>query len=56
VLIFYRIDAEPFEVVLSEEHTAYRWVTKETLPELLTSDIAIEKGYYNAITRALNES
>ena len=53
VLIFYRIDAEPFEVVLSDEHTAYRWVTKETLPELLTSGIAIEKGYHNAIPQRL---
>ncbi len=53
VLIFYRVEAENFEVTLSEEHAAFQWVTKQTLPELLTSPTSIEKGYYNALTRAL---
>ena len=53
VLIFYKVEAEPFDVTLSHEHSAFTWMTKETLPELLTSGTPIEKGYYNAFTRAL---
>ena len=53
VLIFYTIKADAFEVALSDEHVGYRWVTKETLPELRTSGLKIEEGYYNALTRAL---
>ncbi len=53
VLIFYSVKAEPFEVILSDEHSDYKWVTRDTVSELLSSDTHIEMGYYDAITRAL---
>jgi len=53
VLIFYSVKAEPFEVILSDEHSDFKWVTRDTVSELLSSDTHIEKGYYDAITRAI---
>ncbi len=53
VLVFYAIYADSFEVSVSEEHMDSRWVTKGTVTELLSSGIHIERGYYDAITRAL---
>lgn len=53
VLIFYLVEAEPFTVRLSSEHTGYLWVTLDTLNELLRDEYTIEEGYYNAIKRAL---
>lgn len=53
VLIFYAVHAQPFEMHISNEHQDYRWVTKETLPELLTSTVSIELGYYTALEKAL---
>jgi 8-oxo-dGTP pyrophosphatase MutT (NUDIX family) len=49
VLIFYKVIAESFDVFLSNEHDDYRWVTKESLHELLISDHQIESGYYEAL-------
>jgi 8-oxo-dGTP diphosphatase len=54
VLIFYKVEAEAFNVSLSDEHTDYCWVTKETLPSLLNSTCSIERGYYDAIARVLS--
>lgn len=53
VLIFYKVEAQPFEVELSSEHDDYLWVTKETLPRLLESGHTVEKGYYEAIAKVL---
>lgn len=53
VLLFYKVQAESFEVVLSNEHRGYRWVTRDTLQQLQGSDISIESGYYEAIRRVL---
>ncbi|MFA6464018.1 MAG: NUDIX hydrolase [Candidatus Paceibacterota bacterium] len=55
LLIFYKIEAEEFEVKLSSEHTEFKWVSKNELPALLAAtEIPIEKGYYEAIEKALN--
>lgn len=54
VLIFYKIEAEEFEVNLSEEHIDYRWVSKDELEELQNGDVYIEPGYSNAIAKALS--
>ena len=54
ILIFYRVNAEEFEVKLSNEHASYKWVTKGNISELLESDISIEQGYYDAIVKALD--
>lgn len=53
ILIFYRIEAEKFDVEFNSEHCDYKWVTKDTVSELLTSGIAIEPGYYDALIQAL---
>lgn len=53
LLIFYEIKAESFDVKLSEEHNDFKWVSLDDLPNLLTSDIPIEKGYYEALESAL---
>ena len=51
IFIFYKIKAQKFEINLSSEHVAYRWITKETLPNLLNSKHKIEKGYYDIIAK-----
>ncbi len=51
IFIFYKIEAQPFEINLSSEHVAYQWITKETLPSLLHSKHKIEKGYYDIIAK-----
>lgn len=53
VLKFYLIEAEPFEVKLSDEHDGCVWVDAESVRDLLRDAYTIEEGYYNAITRAL---
>jgi 8-oxo-dGTP diphosphatase len=53
ILVFYLIHAEVFEVLVSEEHTDYRWVTQKDVAELLSSDTHIESGYYDVISRAV---
>jgi 8-oxo-dGTP diphosphatase len=54
VFIFYRVDAEPFEVELTDVHEGYVWVTKDDVSQLLTSEPNIEQGYYDAIVAALD--
>ncbi len=53
VLIFYKVDAENFDVTLSNEHAGYRWVTKETVAELLDSPISITPELYSYIRGVL---
>lgn len=55
VLIFYKVDAESFEVTLSNEHTGYRWVTRETVSELLNSPISITSEMYSYISEVLEK-
>jgi len=54
MLIFFSVEAEDFTVELSSEHVDFKWVNKENVSELLKSDILIEKGYYDAIVKALD--
>lgn len=42
VFIFYKVEAEDFDVVLSDEHTEYKWVTKENIEELHEAQFPIE--------------
>lgn len=42
VLLFYKVEAENFEIVLSDEHTEYKWITKENIEELSDSQFSIE--------------
>ncbi len=54
VLIFYKVESEEFEVTLSPEHHDYKWVSKETLPELRNSDIVIAPELYKFLEKVLN--
>lgn len=54
VFVFYRVDAEPFEVELTDVHEGFVWVGKEDVHTLLTSGPHIEQGYYDAIVAALS--
>ncbi len=53
VLIFYNVDAEKFDVTLSPEHTDYKWVTKESLFELVNSDVSITPELYGFLEKVL---
>ena len=53
VLIFYKVEADTFEVTLSNEHSTYRWVSKETLPELRNSPIPINPELYEFVEKVL---
>lgn len=53
VLIFYQVTAEPFDMVLSPEHTDYKWVRKETLPELHDSTVSIKPELYSILEKIL---
>jgi 8-oxo-dGTP pyrophosphatase MutT (NUDIX family) len=53
VLIFYKVDAENFEVVLSSEHTDYKWVTKESLSELKNPEVTIKPELYRFLEKVL---
>ena len=55
VFIFYKVDAESFDVTLSNEHAGYRWVTRETVSELLNSDVSITPEMYSYITQVLEK-
>jgi 8-oxo-dGTP diphosphatase len=56
LLIFYRIDAESFDVKLSDEHSDFKWVSKDNLAGLLKDqDTYIESGYYEALKKALSD-
>lgn len=53
LLVFYEIEADDFDVKLSSEHVEFKWVSQNDLPDLLTSEVPIEKGYYEALKNAL---
>jgi 8-oxo-dGTP diphosphatase len=54
LLVFYEIEADDFDVKLSQEHVEFKWVSIKDLPDLLTSETPIEKGYYEALENALS--
>lgn len=53
VFVFFRIEAEHFDIVLTNEHLGYVWIGKDTIEELKGSEFVIEEKYYDAISRAL---
>ncbi len=53
LLLFYKIEADDFEVKLSKEHVEFKWVLINDLPDLFSSEISIEQGYYEALKNAL---
>jgi 8-oxo-dGTP diphosphatase len=55
LLLFYEIEADDFDVKLSTEHVDFKWVALEDLPDLLKSDIPLERGYYEALEKALTK-
>jgi len=55
VLIFYKVEAESFEVTLSNEHSGYRWVTREAVSELLNSLVSITPEMYSYISEVLEK-
>ena len=54
---FFEVLAEPFDIKLSEEHTDFRWVTKDTVGELQdTPEILIEPGFFRALQKCLADN
>jgi 8-oxo-dGTP pyrophosphatase MutT (NUDIX family) len=53
VLVFYRVDADDFTVAISDEHTEYRWVTRE---EAMSLESDMDSGYYTALSRAFGSA
>lgn len=51
---FYRVETEPFDVVVSHEHQGFRWVTLDTVGELKkTEGVMMSDAYYDAVVTAL---
>ncbi|MDP3981369.1 MAG: NUDIX hydrolase [Chlamydiota bacterium] len=56
ILLFYKIDAENFDVKLSDEHSDFRWVSKDNLEDLLSDqNVSMESGYFDALRNALSD-
>ncbi len=56
MLLFYRIIAAPFNVVLSDEHEGYQWFSAEELERIEnTSSVRINPGYLHAALSALKK-
>ena len=53
VLIFHRIEAEHFDVRLSDEHSEFKWVDKNTVRQLLEPGNKISQDLYNILQKAL---
>lgn len=53
LLAFHVVEAEPFEVSLSDEHDGFRWVSKDELSALQSDDTPLEPGYLKALQYAL---
>ncbi len=56
VFVFFKIKAEKFNIELTNDHTGYQWVDKNTISSLHDSGFKIEEKYYEAICRALEKS
>jgi len=54
LLLFYKINADKFDVRLNDEHFDFRWVSKDNLVDLLSDpNTSMDSGYYEALERAL---
>jgi 8-oxo-dGTP diphosphatase len=54
VLIFYKVEAEPFDVVLSDEHTEYLWIGRENIALLNERSFPIEPNLRILIEKVLS--
>ena len=55
VLIFYKVIAPSFDVVLSEEHTEYIWVGKNELPKFYEEGFPIEPDLRKMVEKVLEK-
>lgn len=54
LLLFYKIEADDFEVNLNDEHFDFKWVSKDNISDLLSDpNIHMADGYYQAVKKAL---
>lgn len=54
LLLFYKINAEKFDVKLSDEHSDFIWVSKDDIADLSSDqNISIDSGYLEALKKAL---
>jgi 8-oxo-dGTP diphosphatase len=54
LLLFYRIDTEPFDVLFSAEHEEYKWVGAEDIDSLKKDEeVNISPGYLDAVVSCL---
>jgi 8-oxo-dGTP diphosphatase len=53
MLLFYELEAEPFEASVSEEHLEFKWFTLQELDTIADSDTYIGEGYLQAAKRSL---
>lgn len=51
VLIYYKIEADDFEITLSDEHNEFAWISKDEV-----EDLDAEEGYKEALRLALKEN
>jgi 8-oxo-dGTP diphosphatase len=55
LLLFYQVQAQPFEVTLSLEHTEYRWLNASQIEALYHHPSkSLGEGTYKAVLKALN--
>lgn len=56
ILVFFRVHATISDVILSEEHDAYRWVSRDELASFFdTEALYINDGVKQAVQLALNQ-
>lgn len=53
MLIFYKVDADDFEITLSEEHTEYKWISKQEVLEMAEKKMFRNDGVKVAIEKVL---
>ncbi len=55
--VFVRVDAEPFELQLSDEHAGHGWFSKDQIRSLVQyKDSAVKQSYHEALTLLFNGS
>jgi|ERR1035437_3120676 8-oxo-dGTP pyrophosphatase MutT (NUDIX family) len=53
MLVFYKVSTGDFDVILSEEHTEYKWISKEELAEMAANSMLRNDGVKVAIEMVL---
>lgn len=55
-VVFFHVEAEPFDVVLSPEHQEFKWVSLDDVSQLKNDKSAIiGEGYYDALVASLRK-